>query len=121
MWQGNDRELFVTVLETPDFSKKTFIECVECEEAKSGGSVAITHEESGVMQATTTSATGGWLIYSETHLPGWIAKVDGERASIRTANYLFQGIEVPAGEHAIEFRYIGSFALFLEKIGLKRK
>lgn len=119
MWSGTERDLLIAMLETRDFTKNTYIECAGCSIGGGGGRITITREENGLVLATTTSRTDGWLIYSETNLPGWIAKVDAVRVPIRTANYLFQSIEVPSGEHEIEFRYVGSFALFLEKIGLR--
>lgn len=119
IWRGSERDLFIEMLTTKDFARKTFIECSDCREAQSSGAVGVTHEENGLLHATTTSATGGWLVFSESNLPGWIATIDGERVPIRTANYLFQAIEVPRGVHEINFSYVGSFALFLEKIGLR--
>lgn len=120
VWDDDDRELFLTMLEEENFSRKSYIECTGCQMGESSGHVSLVYSENGVLQATTTSSTGGWLIYTESHLPGWIATVDGKRVPIRTANYLFQGIEVPEGDHEIEFRYVGSFALFLEKLGLRK-
>ena len=119
LWSDDERGLFLALLEEKDFAKRTYIECPECTHEAGSGQLAIMHEENGVLKATTTSATGGWLVYSESNLPGWIATIDGERVPIRTANYLFQAIEVPAGEHSVEFRYVGSFALFLENVGLR--
>ena len=37
---------------------------------------------------------------------GWHAKIDGRQADTYRVNDLFIGIEVPAGEHTIEFYYI---------------
>jgi hypothetical protein len=118
---GTERALFIALLETKDFTKKTFIECAECVPSPLGKGVAhAVRTENGLLVASTTSTTGGWLVYSETSLPGWIAQVDGARVPIHTANFLFQAIFVPKGEHIIEFRYVGSFALFLEKYGIRK-
>lgn len=119
-WTGTERDLFVAMLEEKDFSKKAYIECSGCTPRSSSGKSTIVERYNDRLVATTTSSTGGWLVFSESLLPGWIAKVDGKRVPIYPANFLFQAIEVPAGEHMVEFRYSGSFMIFLERIGLRR-
>jgi hypothetical protein len=47
----------------------------------------------------------GWLVYSDTWYPGWIAHVDGERSDVFRANYLFRAVSVPEGEHEIVMTY----------------
>lgn len=46
------------------------------------------------------------LFLSESFYPGWQAYVDGKKVEIFQANYLFQTIELPAGEHKIIFKFI---------------
>jgi len=57
-----------------------------------------------------------WLVFSESYQPaqkifkifhqsGWQAFVDGQGVKIYRANYLFQAIPVPVGEHWVEFEY----------------
>ncbi len=48
---------------------------------------------------------GGFLVTGENFYPGWKAFIDGDELEIYKTNYLLMGIEVPAGEHKIEFRY----------------
>ena len=47
----------------------------------------------------------GWLMVSQTWYPGWVARVDGKRAALLHANFLFVGVEVPAGRHTVELVY----------------
>lgn len=47
----------------------------------------------------------GWVMVSQTWYPGWVARVDGKKTAILHANYLFVGIEVPAGQHTVELVY----------------
>lgn len=51
-----------------------------------------------------------WLVLSESWAPGWTAAVDGgpPMPSVRT-DALLQGIQVPAGEHEVEFLYRPAF------------
>lgn len=45
------------------------------------------------------------LVVSEINYPGWVATVDGQRATIYAANYLLRGLLLPAGAHRVEMRY----------------
>ena len=38
-------------------------------------------------------------------MPGWQAWVDGQETPIVTANIVWRGVAVPAGEHTVEFRF----------------
>ena len=48
---------------------------------------------------------GGMLALHDIYYPGWIAEIDGARAPILRADILFRGLEVPAGDHNVVFRY----------------
>ncbi|MCC6957387.1 MAG: YfhO family protein, partial [Anaerolineales bacterium] len=41
----------------------------------------------------------------EVWYPGWTARLDGAPAPLARANYLFQAVPVPAGQHTLELRY----------------
>ncbi len=51
------------------------------------------------------SASGGKLALHEQFFPGWTATVDGKSAAVEAWSGAFQAVEVPAGEHSVEFRY----------------
>ncbi len=53
------------------------------------------------------SSTGESLvIFSEIYYPkGWVAKIDGNEVPYFRANYIFRAMEVPAGEHTLEFEF----------------
>lgn len=46
-----------------------------------------------------------FLVLSETYYPGWKATIDGNDTQILRANYAFRAVQVPAGEHVIDFLY----------------
>lgn len=50
--------------------------------------------------------TGGKLISSEVNYPGWRAFIDGQPAPIREVNGPFRAVDVPAGRHRVEFRFV---------------
>jgi hypothetical protein len=51
------------------------------------------------------SPQGGSFHLIEQFLPGWSAFVDGVEAPVERVRTAFQGIQVPAGEHTVEFRF----------------
>ena len=45
-------------------------------------------------------------VFSEVYFPwGWEATVDGEPVEIARVNYLLRSIDIPAGEHSVEFTF----------------
>jgi hypothetical protein len=51
------------------------------------------------------SASGGKLALHEQFFPGWTAWIDGDISVAGPWMGAFQAVAVPAGEHAVEFRY----------------
>lgn len=94
---------------TTDFNKLSFIECSSCSslplEKKEKNNFKIEKYDEGILKLKTNREEDGWLIFSETNLPGWLATIDNQPVQIYKANYLFQAIQVPKGEHKVEFKY----------------
>jgi hypothetical protein len=53
----------------------------------------------------TESKKHAVLVLGDAYFPGWVAHIDGERAPIMQANYLFRGVIVPPGTHTVTFVY----------------
>jgi hypothetical protein len=47
----------------------------------------------------------GILVLNDTAYPGWVVDVDGRSTAWIGANYLFRGVLLSAGKHAVRFRY----------------
>jgi hypothetical protein len=47
----------------------------------------------------------GVLVFSETWVPGWQARVDGAPVPVHRADYAVLGVNLPSGEHVVELTY----------------
>ncbi|MDD5238343.1 MAG: YfhO family protein [Candidatus Omnitrophica bacterium] len=56
----------------------------------------------------------GYLVLCDNYYPGWKAYVDGKKAGIFKADYIFRAVYMPKGRHTIEF----VFSPFSFKLGL---
>jgi uncharacterized membrane protein YfhO len=59
----------------------------------------------GHYRTTVESDSPGYLRVLESAYPGWVATIDGQPAKIFTADGIFLGVAVPAGQHAVELSY----------------
>ena len=117
-WEKSERELLLAMAATVDFKEQTYLECAECAAAdatRGAGTVEVLHYGNGEI-AATVRGSGGWLVFSETHMPGWAARVDGASAPLVTANYIYQAVRVPPGDHRVDFVYRGSWERLKERI-----
>jgi hypothetical protein len=72
----------------------------------SPGTVAVQAYTPGAIRLQTTAARPALLVVAETLAPGWRATLDGQAVPIWRANYLSQGVVVPAGTHTVELDYL---------------
>jgi hypothetical protein len=47
----------------------------------------------------------GLLVVSDAYYPGWRVSIDGAPARLHRVNVMMRGVEVPAGEHEVVFRF----------------
>lgn len=53
----------------------------------------------------TQHTAAAMLFLSDSYYPGWRAYIDQKETPIYRADYAFRAVAVPAGNHAVEFRY----------------
>jgi hypothetical protein len=68
-------------------------------------SVEVIESEPEIMRYRTSTSAPGMLVTSEVAYPAWNAYVDGEQVEIATAFGLLRAVEIPAGDHVVEFRF----------------
>ena len=60
----------------------------------------------GRISVTVSTRGGGFLVLSESHYPGWRARIDGNLTRMRRADVALQGVVVPPGDHTVEFELV---------------
>jgi hypothetical protein len=67
--------------------------------------VTIERDEPELVRVVVDVARPGFFVLTDTHEPGWRARLDGEPAPVLRANWTFRAVAVPAGRHVVELRY----------------
>ncbi|WP_204345273.1 YfhO family protein [Psychroserpens algicola] len=58
------------------------------------------------LKYTSTNNNDGFAVFSEMYYAhGWQATIDGNAVPIQRVNYALRGLQVPAGNHSIEFKF----------------
>lgn len=84
--------------------ENTYTEAIpNCNKIK--GEITILEEKPGYLKLNVNLEENGWILWSQTWYPGWRGKLNGKWVDVQRANYLFQAIYSPAGNHEVEFLY----------------
>lgn len=71
------------------------------------------------MRYEYANSSASLAVFSEVYYAhGWNAYVDGQAVPHKRVNYLLRGLELPAGEHKVEFRFEPATYIVGEKISL---
>jgi hypothetical protein len=65
----------------------------------------IVRYEPNVVVVRVRAAETRYLVLTDSYFPGWSVWIDGRPAEVERADYLFRAVEVPPGEHVVEWRY----------------
>jgi len=74
-------------------------------DAFSPGEVVIQQWEHGAISLRARFKKPGYAVISQSHYPGWQAWIDERPVDILRANYAFQAVAVPEGEHIIALKF----------------
>ena len=108
----NDKEVLDAIIDVKyDFSRSHILSPVsgvvdkKCQKA-SDGVVSVEQKAPGYIKIKSNLINDGWLVWSQSWYPGWVAIIDGkQKVEVERANYLFQAVCVPEGEHTVEIIY----------------
>jgi uncharacterized membrane protein YfhO len=69
------------------------------------GSATLLHHDSQQVRVSADCNRPCLVVLTDLDYPGWKATVDGQPSPIVTANLLYRGVVIPAGQHEIVHRY----------------
>lgn len=69
------------------------------------GTVSFLHYAPKHIQLKATAAAPSVLLLNDKHDPNWKVLVDGQPATLLRCNFLMRGVQVPAGEHTVQFDF----------------
>jgi len=68
--------------------------------------ISLVRDETDLIELELNLGTSsGMLVMLDAYFPGWHAFIDGKEARIFRADYIFRGVQVPAGKHRLKFVY----------------
>lgn len=87
--------------------------------ADSSANIRLTKYSPDTMYYESNSSVEGFVVFSDIYYDkGWNAYIDGEKVPHVRVNYLLRGMKIPAGKHAIEFRFEPEKYYLGEKVSL---
>ena len=66
----------------------------------------VTHASADRVVIDAVADAASYLVLSDAWFPGWRAWVDGSEQTVWRANHALRAVWLPAGRHAVEFRYV---------------
>jgi hypothetical protein len=70
------------------------------------GSARFTADTSDHQRLAVTAPDGGFLRVSGAWHRGWRATLDGRKVPVLRADGMFRGVELPPGDHVVDFRFV---------------
>jgi hypothetical protein len=72
----------------------------------STATIALTKYATNKLTYSVNTPSEGAVVFSEIYYPaGWVCRIDGKETPAFRANYMLRGVQVPAGEHTIEWSF----------------
>lgn len=83
------------------------------------GEISLTEYRPNYLRYDYSAEGNGFVVFSEIYTrEGWRAFIDGEEVTPIRADYILRALEVPAGEHTVEWRYRAPHWTLIEGITL---
>ena len=84
---------------------KKFESVIQSLPSDSTATIELVAYEPNYLKYEVSSEKGGTVVFSEIYYPGWKSTIDGQEVAHGRANYILRAMNVPAGQHVVEFRF----------------
>ena len=84
---------------------KKFESVIQSLPSDSTATIELVAYEPNYLKYEVNSDKGGTVVFSEIYYPGWKSTIDGQEVAHGRANYILRAMNVPAGQHVVEFRF----------------
>ncbi|MEL7268817.1 MAG: YfhO family protein [Bacteroidota bacterium] len=96
----SDSEAVINTTLYPRLVKRSF-------DQDSTAVITLDEYQPNYLKYSTKNTYDGFAVFSEMHYPkGWEVKMDGKPVEHYRVNYALRGLNVPSGEHTIEFAFV---------------
>jgi uncharacterized membrane protein YfhO len=105
---ANDADIFRAMARNTFDPRKTVYLPVESQKTMNSpiaSTILRTNVSAHKIEADVRTSTGAMVVIAQTFYHNWRAFVDGKPVQLWRANYGFQAVEVPPGEHRVEVVY----------------
>jgi hypothetical protein len=112
----------INTAESAAICTKDFADALELESKQysTNGSITVTDYNPDNITYQSNNTGDGFAVFSEVWFDGksWDVSIDGKKVPYYRVNYLLRGLEIPAGNHQIEFKFRPESFFMGEKISL---
>ncbi len=105
------RDSIPDLLRAPDFNPSVTV-FLEDGETRSPAAVdfprqvlSVSYPDPNRVLIVAETAEPAYLFLADVMYPGWKAKLDGQDAPVRRADYMFRAVDLPPGRHSVEFNF----------------
>ena len=103
---AKDADDAIAQVASTDLSGTAISEKLQSQTGLSRGTITLSEYQPNLLTYQSSNEGDGFAVFSEVYYEkGWKAFIDGSEATIHQVNYLLRGMEIPAGDHTIEFRF----------------
>lgn len=78
---------------------------LQSQHPSSASAVRVIQERPGLLHARVEAHNGGYLLFSESYYPGWLAEAGGQRAPLVPANHAVMAVGLSPGSHDVVLRF----------------
>ncbi len=122
VYRVNSADEAIQAIGEKDLSKTAISEKKD-QEGYVVGTIKLEEYTPNFLKYSSSNSGDGFAVFSEVYYPkGWNATIDGEPIPIERVNYILRGINIPSGNHTIEFSfrpnsyYIGNAVMWVGSI-----